>query len=109
MRVAQWLLVLALVSPVYADDADATYKQGLAYKAEGKIDEAIAAFEQTVQHNPKHAYAWAALGNLYKQKKNLAKSIDAYEHAVQFNPKDKVIWTNLGTAYANNNQLDKAL
>jgi superkiller protein 3 len=115
MRAAALALLLALApTAAYADkDADSYYKQGLAYKSEGKIDEAIAAMDQAVQGNPKHAQAWAALGNLYKQKKDLAKSIDAYEHAVAVWTGDKkslaVILTNLGTAYANSNQVDKAI
>src|ERR1700733_3920807 len=88
-------------------DSDSFYKQGLAYKQEGKNDEAIAALEQAVQNNPKHAQAWAALGSLYKQKHDLAKSTDAYEHAVAAWTGDKaslaVILTNLGSAYANSN------
>lgn len=88
--------------PAFADkDADASYKEGLAYKQEGKIDQAIKALQQAVATNPKHGMAWASLGSLYKQKKDLPKSIDAYEHASQIITKDAVIWTNLGTAYAN--------
>jgi Flp pilus assembly protein TadD len=98
--------------PAFADkDADASYKEGLAYKQEGKIDEAIKALQEAVSTNPKHGMAWASLGSLYKQKKDLPKSIDAYEHATQVITKDAVIWTNLGTAYANVDppRLDDAL
>jgi tetratricopeptide (TPR) repeat protein len=97
--------------PALADkDADAYYKEGLAYKQEGKIDQAIKSLEQAVANNPKHGMAWASLGSLYKQKKDLAKSIDAYEHATQVITKDAVIWMNLGTAYANSDpaRLDDA-
>lgn len=91
-------------APTFADkDADAYYKEGLAYKQEGKVDDAIKALQQAVVNNPRHGMAWASLGSLYKQKKDLPKSIDAYEHATQLITKDAVIWTNLGTAYANVN------
>ena len=83
MRAAAFALLIALApTTAYADkDADSYYKEGLAYKSEGKIDEAIAAIQQAVANNPKHGMAWASLGSLYKQKKDLPKSIDAYEHA----------------------------
>ena len=95
--------------PAFADkDADAYYKEGLAYKQEGKVDEAIESLQQAVAQNPKHGMAWASLGGLYKQKKDLPKSIDAYEHATQIITKDKTLWRNLGTAYANTDKLEQA-
>jgi tetratricopeptide (TPR) repeat protein len=106
------LLTFALATPALADKtADASYKEGLAYKEQGKIDEAIAAMQEAVANNPKHGMAWASLGNLYKQKKDLAKSIDAYEHATALITKDKILWVNLGSAYANSQpeRLDDAL
>jgi tetratricopeptide (TPR) repeat protein len=94
----------------FAEDADAFYKQGLAYKQEGKADQAIEALEHAVAANPRHYMAWASLGNLYKTaKKDIPKAVGAYEHAVQGLKKDKVVWENLGTAYFRNNQPDQAL
>src|SRR5690242_18075472 len=92
-----------------ADDADALYKQGLAYKAEGKADEAIKALEGAVAANPRHGMAWSSLGNLYKGKQDLPKAVDAYEHATAVIKKDKVLWANLGMAYYRNKQIDNAL
>jgi tetratricopeptide (TPR) repeat protein len=120
--VARLLLVIGFLGPLclwdlvvaprtaFAEDADAFYKQGLAYKQEGKADQAIAALERAVAANPKHYMAWASLGNLYKTaKKDIPKAVGAYEHAVEGLKKDKVVWENLGTAYFRNNQPDQAL
>ncbi|HEX4418851.1 MAG TPA: tetratricopeptide repeat protein, partial [Kofleriaceae bacterium] len=94
----------------HAEDADAFYKQGIAYKQEGKADQAIDSLEHAVAANPKHYMAWASLGNLYKTaRKDIPKAVAAYEHAVEGLKKDKVVWGNLGMAYYRNNQLDKAL
>jgi tetratricopeptide (TPR) repeat protein len=94
----------------FAEDADAFYKQGLAYKQEGKPDQAIEALEHAVSANPKHYMAWASLGNLYKTaRKDIPRAVGAYEHAVEGLKKDKVVWANLGMAYYRNNQLDQAL
>src|SRR5882757_99018 len=93
-----------------AEDADAFYKQGVAYKQEGKSDQAIDALEHAVAANPKHYMAWASLGNLYKTaRKDIPKAVAAYEHAVEGLKKDKVVWENLGMAYYRNNQIDLAL
>lgn len=103
-------LGLALPGAALAGDADAFFKQGIAYKQEGKAEEAIDALEHAVAANPKHYMAWAALGNLYKTaRKDIPKAVTAYEHAVEGLQKDKVVWTNLGTAYYRNHQLDPAL
>jgi Flp pilus assembly protein TadD len=103
-------LCLAIPRTARADDADAFYKQGIAYKQEGKADEAIDAFEHAVAANPRNYMAWAALGNLYKTaRKDIPKAVAAYEHAVEGLKKDKVVWANLGMAYYRNNQLDLAL
>jgi tetratricopeptide (TPR) repeat protein len=103
--------VLLAVSPAaFAEDADAFYKQGLAYKQEGKSDQAIEALEHAVAANPKHYMAWASLGNLYKTaRKDIPKAVGAYEHAVEGIKKDKVVWENLGMAYYRNNQVEQAL
>jgi superkiller protein 3 len=113
-KLARIMLVacLGLTVPhaAFAEDADAFYKQGLAYKNEGKADQAIEALEHAVAANPKHYMAWASLGNLYKTaKKDIPKAVSAYEHAVEGIKKDKVVWSNLGMAYFRNNQPDQAL
>jgi tetratricopeptide (TPR) repeat protein len=103
-------LCLALPRAALAEDADAFYKQGVAYKQEGKADQAIDAFEHAVAANPKHYMAWASLGNLYKTaRKDIPRAVGAYEHAVEGLKKDKVVWANLGMAYYRNNQIDQAL
>jgi len=105
--VAFWL---AVPQTAFAEDADAFYKQGLAYKQENKPDQAIEALEHAVAANPKHYMAWASLGNLYKTaRKDIPKAVNAYEHAVEGIKKDKVVWANLGMAYFRNNQTDQAL
>src|SRR5262249_36831347 len=96
LRIAVLGAVLGLGIPraALAGDADAFYKQGIAYKQEGKAEEAIDAFEHAVAANPKHYMAWAALGNLYKTaRKDIPKAVAAYEHAVEAPKKDKVVWT----------------
>src|SRR5579859_435595 len=103
-------LCFGLARPAFAEDADAFYKQGIAYKQEGKSDQAIEAFEHAVAANPRHYMAWASLGNLYKTaRKDIPKAVAAYEHAVEGLKKDKVVWANLGMAYYRNNQIDQAL
>jgi len=105
-----WGLWCAVPHAAFAEDADAFYKQGLAYKQEGKTDQAIEALEHAVAANPRHYMAWASLGNLYKTaRKDIPRAVTAYEHAVEGLKKDKIVWANLGMAYYRNNQVDQAL
>jgi len=107
MRVLASLVIaigLLATGPAFADkDTDTYYKEGLAFKQEGKVDQAIAALQKAVEKNPKHGMAWATLGGLYKLKKDIPKSIEAYEAATKLITKDKTLWRNLGTAYASAN------
>lgn len=96
-----------------ADDAGsaaALYKQGLAYKAQGKLDEALVAFEKSVAIEPRNGMAWASIGHLYKKKNDQAKSLAAYEEAVKYAPAktDAVVWGNLGMAYYRAARVDDA-
>ena len=75
------LCVLSMPAPAFAENADALYRQGLAYKQQGKSDEAIKALEAAVAANPRHGMAWASLGHLYKQKQDIQKAVAAYEIA----------------------------
>jgi cytochrome c-type biogenesis protein CcmH/NrfG len=81
----------------------------MAYKHEGKADEAIKELEAAVADNPRHGMAWSSLGNLYKQKSDLPNAVKAYEMATQVIKKDKNLWENLGMAYYRNKQVDQAL
>ena len=103
------LCVLSVPGIAFADNADALYRQGLAYKQQGKTDDAIKALEGAVAANPRHGMAWASLGHLYKQKQDIPKAVGAYESATAVIKKDKVLWSNLGMVYYRNKQLDKAI
>ena len=78
------LFALLLVPETsFAQGADADYRAGMAYKSEGKTDEAIASFEKAVAAKPGHAMAWNSLGILYKKKGELDKAIAAIGFAGQ--------------------------
>jgi tetratricopeptide (TPR) repeat protein len=103
-----FVALLAAATPARAD-ADAHYRQGMAYQNTNKIDEAIASFEKCVAEAPKHVMAWASLGKLYKGKKQYDKSVAAYEQATTLAPKEAALWGNLGYAYYHAGKPDQAL
>ena len=112
LRRLPWALrsSVAVARTAFAEDADAYYKQGLAYKHEGKTDQAIEALEHAVAANPKHYMAWASLGNLYKTARRTSpRRSPPTSTPSRVIKKDKIVWANLGMAYYRNNQIDKAL
>ena len=108
LLVAAVLLVVAAPA-AHADDAGALYKQGIAYKNQGKDDDAIASLEKAVAADPRHGMAWASLGHLYKKKKDYGRSVQAYEKATALITKDGTLWANLGMAYYRAGRADEAL
>ena len=76
--------LLVAAGPAVADDAGALFKQGMALKEQGKVDDAIAKFEQVVALNAEHGLAWASLGHLYKKKQDYPKAVNAYEQATHW-------------------------
>ena len=96
-RTLRFIVVAAFLAvgsvPAQADSpAAAHYKQGLAFKNQGKEEDAIAAFEKAVAADARHAMAWASLGHLYKKKKDYPKAVAAYENASKLMTKDAVVW-----------------
>jgi len=107
--VSALLLITLWAAPAAADKSEALYKQGVALEAQGKVDEAIAAFEGAVADRPGHVMAWASLGKLYKQKQQYDKAVNAYEKATTLSPKSAALWANLGYAYYRAGREDDAL
>src|SRR5262245_18252181 len=91
-------LLVCLPSAALADEADTQYRKGMAYKEQGKVDEAIASFEAAVAARANHSMAWNSLGILYKKKGDLTKAVEAFEKAAALMPKNATVFSNLGMA-----------
>jgi tetratricopeptide (TPR) repeat protein len=111
---ATWLSV-ATLSPAHADEADNLYRQGLAFKKEGRTDEAIAAIYKAVQLRQTHTAARISLGWLYLKKGNFAQAAEAFEVATKYakgNRSRQQAYSGLGTTHARLNrwvEAEKAL
>jgi len=104
------LVAFAFVAaPAFADQSDAHYKRGVAFKRKGDTEKAVSELEQAVAKNDKHAQAWALLGNIYKQREDYPKAVEAYEKAAALLPKEAVLWSNLGMSYYRAQRADEAL
>ncbi|OQB20775.1 MAG: photosystem I assembly protein Ycf3 [candidate division BRC1 bacterium ADurb.Bin183] len=71
---------------------------GLIYKSEGKINDALAQYEKSLQ-SKKTPYALANLGNLYYDEKKLAEAANQYSEALKMEPDNARILFNRGQCY----------
>jgi tetratricopeptide (TPR) repeat protein len=105
------LVVVAGAGLARADEADLLYKQGLAYKREGKVDEAIDAIFKACQLRPSHTAARISLGWLYLKRGHLGKAAEAFEVATRYAKgvhSKQQAHSGLGTAYARLGRWDDA-
>ena len=62
--------------------------QGKILEKQGKLDDALAAFRQTVLVNPKESDAYFEMGAIYQQRGDRARALAAYQKAVEISPDD---------------------
>jgi len=76
----------------------AHYNFGNALQQEGKVNEAIAQYQQVLQINPDFAGAQNNLGNALLQKGKVDEAITQFRQALQINPDAAEAHYNLGDA-----------
>ena len=83
-----------------SEDAEEWYKKGLAHGKNSDSDEAIKAWNKTVELDQNHYEAWYNLGNAwYIGKNNLQRAIECWEQALKIKPDDVDVLYNMGNAY----------
>lgn len=61
--------------------------------------EAVALYQQIIEHVPTDAVAWFHLANTYSQQGAFDRAIHAYEQSLKHNSEQPKAWFNLSTAY----------
>lgn len=64
------------------------YNDALKLQQDGKLDEAIAKYQEALKGMPNEYAVWYALGTAYQNKQDFDHAIEAYEKAFAINPKD---------------------
>ena len=64
------------------------YVQGKILEKQGKLDDALGAFQRTVLVNPKESDAYFEMGAIYQQRGERAEARAAYAKAVEISPED---------------------
>ncbi|MDH3212294.1 MAG: adenylate/guanylate cyclase domain-containing protein [Myxococcales bacterium] len=77
-------------------DPNAQLAMGLAFRIAGQREQAMAAFERTIQLNPSSSYAYFALGAYLAQAGRPDDAIAHLEKAVRLSPNDPMMGSYLG-------------
>ena len=84
----------------YKDDVD-SFEKGMQLFAEGKVNEAIFAFESATQVEDEHSDAWNMLGKCHTENDDDKKAILCLLKAVEYDPYNLEALLALGTSYVN--------
>jgi len=91
-------LLLVAAAPAPSPDAQAAFDRGERALAEGRTDQAIAAYKEAISKSPGYAAALNGLGlALFKQDKK-PEAIQQFKAATEANPSFALAWSNLGFA-----------
>ncbi len=85
------------------------FKLGEFYRKKGRLDEAIAKFEQILSLDPNSVSTHNNLGLAYFRQGKLDEAISAYKKALSLNPNLAKVHSNLGDAYSKKDRLDEAI
>eukprot|EP00823_Brevimastigomonas_motovehiculus_P008226 TRINITY_DN74_c4_g1_i1.p1 TRINITY_DN74_c4_g1~~TRINITY_DN74_c4_g1_i1.p1 ORF type:complete len:728 (+),score=194.19 TRINITY_DN74_c4_g1_i1:133-2316(+) len=83
--------------------------EGIKLLKEGKLKEAILAFEAEVQKNPENAEAWRYLGEAQADNEQEQHAIAAFSKAISIDPYNLKALLNLGVSYTNDLEEDRAI
>jgi tetratricopeptide (TPR) repeat protein len=85
------------------------FDRGLAAYREGHYREAIAAFDEVIEREPRAASAWANRGAARVRLGDLRGAIADYDHAIELDQNDADLYFNRGNALAAVGQIGQAI
>jgi tetratricopeptide (TPR) repeat protein len=96
--VALFLLLSIPVNPndYYNDDSNAYCRLGAVYQSEGKLDDALAAYETALGILPYYWAAYSGLGEVYEEKGDIERALANFTTARILNPGSPDICVRIG-------------
>src|SRR5438046_5242448 len=91
-------LFLIAAAPAPSADAQAAFERGEHALAEGRLDQAIAAYKEALSKSPAYAAALNGLGLALFKQDHRPEAIQQFRAATQANPSFALAWSNLAFA-----------
>jgi tetratricopeptide (TPR) repeat protein len=82
---------------------------GWAYSRSDRLDEAMAAFERSIELNPKFENAYVGQGVVWRERGDLDKAVASYHKALELNPNAAEAYSSLTVIELKRGNYDKAL
>ena len=79
--------------------ADGRYNAGLDHQEQGRLEEAIAEYDEAIKLNPEFAAALKNRGVAYGELGQVGRAIQDYQTVISLNSEDVVAYTNLGLLF----------
>jgi len=75
------------------------YNQGMELFVEGKLDEAVAAYQRALEQDPSYADALHALAMIYAHQEKFDEAIETAQRLIEITPDDELAYTSLSIFY----------
>jgi len=92
-----------------ADDALDPVKNGNRYREQGDFHKAVAAYRQSLRHNPANPIVLGIVGNLLRRLRQPESAKRALRLALELNPEMRNAWRDLGLIYADEKEWQLAI
>ena len=79
--------------------ADGRYNTGLDHQEQGRLEEAIAEYDEAIKLNPEFAAALKNRGVAYGELGQVGRAIQDYQPVISLNSEDAVAYINLGLLF----------
>jgi type IV pilus biogenesis/stability protein PilW len=105
------LIFCAVPAPAPASqESSAVYLDlGVELFQKGRLDQAIAEFNQAIELNPRDAEAYNYRGSAYLKKGQIDRAIADYDQVLRLKPRYAEAYTDRGVAYGAKGQYDRAI
>lgn len=101
--------VKKLISEIKESQTSSKYQEALSLHQQGKINEAIALYEEALKADPNNPEILTNLGAAYQTNKNYDAALAQYLKSIAIEPKSSVTYFYMGTTYYSKNQFEEAI
>lgn len=91
------------------EEEEDSFARGMALFEEGRVNEAVVAFESEVSRDPDNSEAWRMLGSCHAENDQDDRAIDCLRRSIEADPFNLSSLLSLGTSYVNELNSSQAL